>query len=247
MAARLYAGEWDEIAALGTRVLADDAQRSDVEYIHQQLGLLQVFRGELTAARASLDGVAPLEHSDDIEARHCFDTLAGLVAVAEADHARGLEVLSATAREGFESQGASSENARLAWPAAVDAALALGDLEAAGSLVELLTSRPAGMVAPILRAELERARGLLAAATGEQDAAEERLLSAVEAFEELGYPFWLARANGDLAEWLIAEGRGAEAAVRLRAATDSLGALRAEPELERARELTGRAITSEAR
>ena len=164
MAAQLYAGEWDAAAELGARALADDPGRPDVEYIHQQVGLLQVFRGELDAARASLDGLAALAGSDDFEARHCFTTLAGLIAVAEGELERGLELLATTAREGFETQGASSENARLAWPAAVGAALALGRADEARALIELLASRPAGLVAPLLQAELDRARGLVAAA-----------------------------------------------------------------------------------
>ena len=200
MAARLFTGEWDEAIAVGERTVADDPERPDVEYVQQQLGLLRVHRGELEAARMALGAMAALEHSDDVEARHCHATLAGLIAVAEGDLDDGLALLAATAREGFESQGASSENARLAWPAAVDAALALGRLAEARALTELLTEQPPGLLAPLLRAELERARARLAAAAGDERGAEAGFEAALEQLGGLGYRFWIARADDDLGE-----------------------------------------------
>ena len=247
MAAWLYTGDWEASAELAGRALAEDLDRPDVEYIHQQHGLLRVFRGELDAARLSLEGAAALGPRADIEARHAYVTLDGLLAIAAGDQERGLELLAATAREGFESQGASSENVRLAWPGAVGAALALGRLGEARELVELLARMSPGLVAPLLRAELERARGLLAAAEGEAGKAEESLAAAVEALTELDYPFWVARATADLAELMIANGRGTEAALRLERVIEDLVELRAEPELTRARALIERAVTGDAR
>ena len=246
MAGWLYAGEWDSSAELAGRALAEDLDRPDVEYIHQQHGLLRVFRGELEAARLSLEGAAALAPRADIEARHAYVTLDGLLAFAADQPERGLELLAATAREGFESQGASSENVRLAWPGAVGAALALGRLDEARELIDLLAQMRPGLVAPLLRAELERARGLLAAAEGELDRAAALLADAVEALTELDYPFWVARATGDLAEVLIDAGRGTEAALRLEQVIEPLVALRAQPELDRARTLIERAVTAGA-
>ena len=247
MAALLYAGDWDASAEGAARAIADDVRRPDVEYVHQQLGLLRVLRGDLDGAKASLEGAAALAPRDDIEARHTYEALAGWVAVADGDRERGLEILSKTSREAFEAQGASSENVRLTWPAAVEAALALGRTDEARSLIDLLAGMPAGLVSPLLRAELERARGLLATTQGDLEEAERRLASAVDALAELDYPFWVARATADLASVLIEAGRGAEAALRAEAAVELLVALEAEPELVRARELLERAITAQAR
>ena len=247
MAALLYAGDWDPSAEGAARALADDVRRPDVEYIHQQLGLLQVLRGDLAGARASLEGAAALAPREDIEARHFYVTLEGWVAVAEGELEHGLELLTRASREAFEAQGASSENVRLTWPAAVEAALALGRVDDARSLIEHLAGMPAGLVAPLLRAELKRARGLVAAAEGDLDKAELRLVSAVDALTELDYPFWIARATADLASVLVEAGRGAEAALRLESAVETLAALGAEPELARAKGLLERAITAQAR
>ncbi|HEY5317555.1 MAG TPA: hypothetical protein VIJ20_06210 [Solirubrobacteraceae bacterium] len=53
----------------------------------------------------------------------------------------------------------------------------------------------------------------------------------------LGYPYWLARAQLDLAAWLIDRGRGEEAAPVLGEATAALEALGAAPALARAQAL----------
>jgi class 3 adenylate cyclase/tetratricopeptide (TPR) repeat protein len=241
MTAKLVAGEWDEMAALGERALAEEPERPDFEYIEQQLGLLRVYRGELVAARSNLERMAALEGSDDVEARHCLATLEGLLASAEGDHERGLALLERTAREGFAGQGASSESVRIAWPEALGAALALGRVEAARDLVALLAERPRGLVAPLLRAELERARALLAALDGDDLLSERSLATALDDFAQLGYPFWHARATDDLAEELLEHGRGDEAAALLRPAAEALATLGARPELDRSRELIARA------
>ena len=226
MAAKLVSGAWDELAALGERTLAEDPDRPEFVYIEQQLGLLRVHRGELAAARSNLERMAALEGSDDIEARHCFAALDGLLANAEGDRERGLELLERTSREGFASQGASSESVRIAWPEAVQAALALGRLEAARELVALFSERPRGAVAPLLRAELDRAKALVAAVEGDHAEARRSFELALEAFTDLEYPFWRARAANDLGESLIEMGRSDEAAAQLRAAADALAATR---------------------
>ena len=58
--------------------------------------------------------------------------------------------------------------------------------------------------------------------------------------------FWVSRATGDLAEVLIDAGRGTEAALRLEQVIGPLVALRAQPELDRARALIERAVTAGA-
>ena len=246
MTAKLVSGEWEEVAALGERALAEEPDRPDFEYIEQQLGLLRVHRGELSAARSNLERMAALEGSDDVEARHCLATLDGLLACAEGDPERGLELLARTTREGFVSQGASSESVRIAWPEAVGAALALGRVDAARNIVGLLAERPRGLVAPLLRAELERARALLAVLDGDEVLAERSFATALDDFAQLGYPFWHARATNDLAGSLIERGRGDEAAALLTPAAEALTTLGAQPELDRSRDLIAQARESAA-
>jgi hypothetical protein len=69
-----------------------------------------------------------------------------------------------------------------------------------------------------------------------------RLRAAIAGFSELGYPFHLARAQADLAAWLIERGRNSEAAEPLDQAAAAFGELGAEPLLARVRELRAAAL-----
>jgi hypothetical protein len=101
-------------------------------------------------------------------------------------------------------------------------------------------------VSPYLRGELNRGRGLLAAARGEHDEVEEPMRAAIATFDSLGYPFPRARTQIDLAEWLIAHGRYAEAEPLLSEAVIALSPLRAAPLLARANDLLTRVPASAA-
>jgi hypothetical protein len=119
----------------------------------------------------------------------------------------------------------------------MDADIHMGKLDEAADLGRLVEERPPGHVPPYLRTHVARARALLAAAQGEQAGVEEGLLSAIDDFRALGYPYWLARTQTDLAAWLIDSGRGVEAAPLLEDAIAVFESLRAAPALARAIEL----------
>ena len=170
--------------------------------------------------------------------------LGGLIALGDGELERALELLAACALTGLEHQGASNDGTRLAWPDAVGAALALGRLDDAQDLVDSIADLPRGLVPPLLRAELSRARALLASARDRPDEVEAGLRSAIEGLAELGYPFWLARAQTDLGEWLTAHGRRDEAAPLLEDAIATLEELGAQPALARARDAISPAARS---
>jgi hypothetical protein len=168
--------------------------------------------------------------------------------MAGEDRSGGLDRALALIFDVVDVLGAGHESVRQAWPDAVDTAHELGRFDDVGALVELLEVRPPGQVPPFMRAQLILARGRLAASRAEDDETIERdLRAAVDAFEELGYPFWLARAQAELAAWLARRGREADATALLDEAIGGLERLRATPALSRARELeTTMAGVSEA-
>jgi len=111
----------------------------------------------------------------------------------------------------------------------------LDDLDEAEHLTELLSARPRGEVPPFLRAQLTRARALIAAARGENDDVEKELVAAEATFRELGYPYWTARAQLDRAEWLARQIRIEESARLAREAAETFDSVGAAPMLARAR------------
>ncbi len=208
MMARLLAGDWDEVARVGAAALEGLAPDREAADIHFYLGLLAARRGRYAEARSRLIRAA-WEGDDDVEARQLHAGLDGLITLGEGDADRALELLCDATFQGIQAQGPSSDGARLAW---FDAFLVAQQLklprEVAG-LLKLLEDQPTGLVPPLLRAELDHARALLGAA-GEADV-ERSYRAAVSGLEQLGYPFWLARAQVDLGVWLIGRGREQEA------------------------------------
>lgn len=229
MMARLLAGDWDEVERIGSRALGGlNVDRPDAEDIHFYLGLLAVRRGGVGEAHERLTRVEAWEHGDDVEARQLYVGLAGLIALEEGRVEEALELLSSSARQGIEAHGPSSDGARLAWPDAVVAALALDRRTEAEDLIELLERQPTGLVPPMLRAELQHSIGLLLVHDSDDDA-ESHLRAAVTGLTDLGYPFWLSRAQVDLGAWLVDRDRNEEASPLLAEADEVMRALKIVP------------------
>ncbi len=82
--------------------------------------------------------------------------------------------------------------------------------------------------------KLSRGYGLLAAARGEVAVAESHFGAAIEGFGSLGFPYWLATAQTDLADLLVHDERMAEARSLLDQARTVFSRLGAAPALQRA-------------
>lgn len=233
----VFTGRWEELERLASELLDDGTERPSPEYLHYPLTFLYTLRGELDAAQASLAGVAPWERIDDDEFRAMYASLAIRVALATGRAKEALAHGNGLLGHTIETLATSNEAVRNAWPDTLEAALELGRLDAAGELLALLSEQPPGDVPPYLRAQLARGRALVNAAEGEHDNVEADMSSAIEGFRSLAFPYWLARAQTDLAAWLIDQGRAGEAAPLLGEATATLQSLGAAPALARAQEL----------
>jgi tetratricopeptide (TPR) repeat protein len=109
------------------------------------------------------------------------------------------------------------------WAESVRTAVASGDIPLCHRLLLLVTERGPGDVPPGLRAHLHAIRAAVAIAEGGDPVAIERDLRAgVEAFEAFGSPPYLARTQGELAGWLVSQGRDAEAEPLFAAARGTL-------------------------
>jgi tetratricopeptide (TPR) repeat protein len=239
MLALIYAGRWEDARTLGAQISAYDEDDSVVQaepIHHMRLGVLGALQGDLDLARRSADIVNPLRQSEDTELRGMAAGAVGRVALAEGHPEQTLEAVSGVIREAVAVGDTSGETIRQCWPDAVDAALGIGDAAAVDELVALLGPQRPGLLPPLMRAELARARGLVSALRGEAEA-EVFLRAALDAVVALGYPYWLARSRADLAGWLMVHDRAAEATELLDDAIAAFRQLGAAPALAAAEAL----------
>ena len=123
----------------------------------------------------------------------------------------------------------------------IDAAITLGRIALADELLRQLEGRRPGEL-PVYQVALTRRwRGIVAAATGDDERAEASFRAAAAAFREYGYVFLLAATHVEHAEWLTARDRAAEAEPLLTEAREIFERLEATPWLERAQKVGGAA------
>ena len=189
---------------------------------------LEVARGRIERAEWALALAAQLQDSTDVQDRAGYAAAKATVLRAAGRHAEALAAEEAIAM--VDILGWGSQVAKQGLVEAIEAALALGELERAETLVALIEGRPRGAAPLYLRAHAARFRARLS--TGSE--VEPRLKSAAATFRELGLPFWTAVAELELAEWLVAHGRDHEAAPLLAGARETFERLEATPWVERA-------------
>jgi DNA-binding NarL/FixJ family response regulator len=124
----------------------------------------------------------------------------------------------------------------------VRALTARGELEEAGSGLEALREIERAVGTEPLRASVDLAEGLLAAARGDHDRARPLLEDAIDRFERSAGPFEEAVARIELATTLLALGRADAAEREATAAVEQLRRLGADHETERAQRLLEGAI-----
>ena len=135
----------------------------------------------------------------------------GFLALSVGDADSAARELVAVARL-LEEMGVGYPGAIPALPDAIEALVALGDLSAAGRLLERLTRHDRAVDSRWANAAAERCRGLLLLAEGEAPAAAVRLETAVSDFELLGFRPDAARATLGLGRALLCGGHRARAA-----------------------------------
>ena len=235
MSTHLLTGRWDQLEQLADEFLAPDPRRPGHEYAHSLLVMLRAAQG--MPDQALLDRLTAWAESDDTEVRASYWAATAVTRLAEARPAATLEIGLPMLATAIDTLSPATDAVRDSWPQILDAALTLGRHDDAHRVLELLASRPPGHIPPYLRAQLARGRALLNAAENNHDTVNDDLRVAIDSFEKLGYPYWLAVTQTDLAAWLIDQGRGEEAPPLLEHAIDTLTALRAAPALERAEQL----------
>jgi len=229
-----YTGDWAATADRANQAIAVSPLQPIQAFGRAPLVLLLCARGDPTGARPYLDGLESWAASDDVQDRALLGVAEGALAMSENRFGEALLAAARAAAESAQVNGFRSEGFRLAWPLAIEAALLADELDEARSQLSVVADAPRGHVPPYVRAQLVRFRALISIAEGSADPEiEADLRSAVDSMRDLGYRYWLARAEADLGRWLAAQGRGADAEPLLVEARDILSELGAQPDLDR--------------
>jgi len=232
----ILTGRWDDAEAFIAELLTQ-GRAPNPEYIHNRRATLALARGDLDEARAAVEQLERWRSTLNYEGLKLHESIVGCLALAEGRADEAFDLLATMIRDALRVEGSMSEGIRAGWSEAIEAGIQAGRLDEAANLIALLESEPPGSMGSYLRSHLSRSHGLLGVARGERDAPEEHFRAAVDGFRALGYPYWQARSETDLAAFLIEHGRRDEAATLLEHATETLESLRAQPALERALQL----------
>jgi tetratricopeptide (TPR) repeat protein len=190
-----------------------------------------VAQGRIEDARRLLSLYARHEASADFQNRLSYRAAEAVVLSAEG---KGRQAFAA-AEEVLDAPELrpTDQMIKVAFPEALEAALALGEFARAEQLLAPIEAVPRGRLAPSVGAHARRFRARLAAHAGERRRAERDFIAAAATFREYGMPFWVAVTLTEHSEWLVGESRSVDADPRLAEAREIFERLGATPWLER--------------
>jgi len=231
-------GRWNEVLEL-TASLPDPEEEPAVRIALDAFGMstaiVHLGRGDPAAALEVLDRLtddAELEDTQDEQLKLIRDVIRTIRARAVGSDTDRL----AAARAAFSvhgTEGVSHGWVKWAFEDGLEAALALGDLDAAQAQLDEVASMPPGRPAPSTRAALQRFAARIALARGSTDGVEQNLKAAIGLYREIGLPVEIACCELELGELLVRQGRGADAHELFDEARGTFEALGAKPWLER--------------
>ncbi len=193
---------------------------------------VNAFRGRLDDAEALIRRCDEMESSADHQERAAFYLGRADLLLMAGDPAQALEAAELAFAE-HESMGITQEYSKQSFVTAVEAALALGDLDKAKELLAVVEAIPAGSSPQFLQAQSSRFRARVAARQGDADEAERRFKRAAGLFRELALLFYLGVTQLEHGEWLAQQVRATEAEPLLAESREIFERLGAKPWLER--------------
>jgi tetratricopeptide (TPR) repeat protein len=197
---------------------------------------LLVARGLTDQAWETLNRDADFEESADLQERTLYQVAKATLLRSEGKDREAL-ALGRAALEARSALGTSFPGVREGFVIATEAALALSDMDTAGTLLEQPGRFAQSDLTPSWRGQTSRLEARLTAARGETDGVDAQFRDAASQFRDIGAPNWLAVTLGEHGEWLTAQGRADEAAPLLAEARETFERLKAQPWLERLRSL----------
>jgi class 3 adenylate cyclase/predicted ATPase len=222
-------GEWDEVLAGQAALPAEDWSRARIAFaaLLSSAVPVKLNRGLVDAAEQDVRAFGELGASADVQerAQHRFAEAAVLLAQGKPGGAL------AAAEECFATRDAlgwTFEAVKEAFPVAVEAALALGDVSKADQLLADVEALPPGRCPQFLRAQVSRFRARLGS-----EHTEDLFKGAAGLFRELVLPFHMAVTQLEYGQWLAMQGRGDEAQPLLAESREIFERLEATPWIDR--------------
>jgi tetratricopeptide (TPR) repeat protein len=225
-------GHWDDALA---RL---DEARGREEAINDVVGpvvispLIYGNRGKQDEAAGVFTVYARFEGSGDVQEAAAFEAGRAAFLNSKGQNADAL-VAAQRALDLSDKNGDTSLSTKIGFAEAVDAALELGDVNCARSLIERGDQMTSIKISPVTRALVDRAKARLAVATGQKEGVDALFGGAAGLFRECGVPFWLAATLTEQGEWYCTQDRQAEGISLLEEARSIFGSLGAVPWLRR--------------
>jgi class 3 adenylate cyclase/tetratricopeptide (TPR) repeat protein len=227
-------GRWDEVLARDEHHSGDWKQgRAAVAQGYVSVGAaIRAHRGDLSEAGTFLEQFAELEGSADIQERTDYACARAVVQLASGNFEEALKSAD-VAFEARRTSGFQTLQPKEGFVLAVEAALSAGDVRGAERRIEEADVVPAARRPPSVHAHSMRLRARADAMKGDTGRIEPNFKGAVGLFREIGHAFWMAVTLLEYGEWLVGQGRGAEAERLLAEARSIFEQLKARPWLER--------------
>jgi class 3 adenylate cyclase/predicted ATPase len=223
----LLLGEWDDAERVAAELPAEGAVAQDPVHANVSLGLARIAheRGDAERAVALAEPFASWGESARVQSEVTGRAARALAALAEGRPETAVDISVAALRD--ERIGSASPYAEEFLDLGGEACWRLRSPERLEEILEL-AAQPEARASFSAFTALQSAR--LAALRGDSDPG---FGDAEQRFRELEYPYWTANAQLDHAEWLLGQGRSAEAAPLLSEARAVFERLRARPALGR--------------
>jgi hypothetical protein len=195
--------------------------------------LLAWARGDVESVQRLTQMYGPILESADVQDRGVALVYAAVAAHSRGDFEVAQDLGQRVMTEIIPVMGVRHPVLRVALTVLLDTALQRGDVAVAEKVLEDLESRPVGHLSPYLLGEVARFRAKLDVVAGRDAEVEGHLRTAERHFEQAGLCYQLAVARGELAEWLFARERYAEAAGPASLARAAFDDMRVTPWLHR--------------
>lgn len=232
----MQVGEWDEASELASSIPESELDEAGGELLSLlTFAETYVQRGQIQESQTLITAFERMAASDDRQERSAYLAARAGHLRASGKVADALADAEAAIDAGLKVFGTQHQGVKSAIVEAVESAFSLGDNAKVRELLLWIDGLRPGERPPYLRAQAARFRARLGS-TGEPGMVEPAFMEAVETFTQIGMPFWLAVTQLEHAEWLMANGRDAEAVRLVDDATLMFERLQARPWLDRARQ-----------